>query len=333
MKTSLANIVIFCNMSGMVQEPTWIPNWLERGEWARRNRTKHLLFPEAEPNGRQCRCLCRCWKLYPNLHKWQAHGDTVPEYTIDGNVLRAKGQLLFKIRKVSSTLAEASLPDVEPPQPSKESPKTKTSNYYLFNQLYKLLTFADLTCVCENCFDDYHNLLIDFRYMFQAKKKAGLQQLAPTVSAWFEVNKAFDIFGRGLEDRAAHPKGLRDRYYFVKPHERAYDFGGNTIGALFAPLVHISAALGQPNRYLTDRIQTILGLGMRFATCGNRSLGWVDALARPGDWIGVLQGCSIPVVLRPREAGGWNLVGDAIVCGLMNFQYRDFSTDSYLDIH
>ena len=333
MKTSLANIVIFCNMSGTVQEPTWIPNWLVRGEWARRNRTKHLLFPVAEGNGPRCRCRCRCWKLHPNLHKWEAHGGTDPEYTIDGNVLRAKGQLIFKIREVSSTLAEASLPDFEPPQPSKESPKTKTSNYHLFNQLYKLLTFADSTCMCKYCSDDYHNLLINFRYMFQAKKKAELQQLAPTVSAWFEVNKAFDIFGRGLEDRAAHTKGLRDRYYFVKPHMRAYEPGGNMIGLLFAPQAHIWAACGQPNRYLLHRLQTILGLGMRFATCGHGSLGWVDALARPGDWIGILQGCSVPVVLRPREAGGWNLVGDAIVCSLMNGWYRDLSTCSYLDIH
>jgi hypothetical protein len=38
--------------------------------------------------------------------------------------------------------------------------------------------------------------------------------------------------------------------------------------------------------------------------------GWVPGNSVPGDKIAILPGCTVPVVLRPRPAGGFWIVGD-----------------------
>lgn len=81
-------------------------------------------------------------------------------------------------------------------------------------------------------------------------------------------------------------------------------------------------------------MQSILEMGMRLATY-SLGLGWVDSSTRPGDQICMLQGCCVPVVIRAREAGGWNLVGDAIIFDGMKgmFMHPKFGEFEYLDIH
>jgi hypothetical protein len=61
-----------------------------------------------------------------------------------------------------------------------------------------------------------------------------------------------------------------------------------------------------------ERITTVLKLGIGLAVL-DYGLGWVSPSSRAGDQTCLLQGCVVPAVLRARETGGWNLVGEAIL--------------------
>ncbi len=43
----------------------------------------------------------------------------------------------------------------------------------------------------------------------------------------------------------------------------------------------------------------------------------VDHKAQKGDIIVILYGCSVPLILRPRNEGGFMLIGGAYVYGIM----------------
>ncbi|QDS72150.1 hypothetical protein FKW77_004359 [Venturia effusa] len=58
-------------------------------------------------------------------------------------------------------------------------------------------------------------------------------------------------------------------------------------------------------------------LDMRFMLAQGKYKGWVDSDARVGDKVALLLGCTVPVILRPRVGGGYRLVGDSVIKGLM----------------
>jgi hypothetical protein len=57
---------------------------------------------------------------------------------------------------------------------------------------------------------------------------------------------------------------------------------------------------------------------MRLSVTQKGYLGWTVERASAGDSIAILLGCSVPVVLRPGPEGGWYVVGDAIIYGIMD---------------
>jgi hypothetical protein len=67
----------------------------------------------------------------------------------------------------------------------------------------------------------------------------------------------------------------------------------------------------------------------RFITKDTKKLGLAPAEAKVGDWICMLWGCSVPVVLRQlttrngKESGYFKLIGDCYVHGIMNGEMLD----------
>ena len=64
-------------------------------------------------------------------------------------------------------------------------------------------------------------------------------------------------------------------------------------------------------------------------TQDTKKLGLAPAEAKVGDWICMLWGCSVPVVLRQlttrngKESGYFKLIGDCYVHGIMNGEMLD----------
>jgi hypothetical protein len=139
----------------------------------------------------------------------------------------------------------------------------------------------------------------------------------PELYAWFERNQDLPLWGHTLgywiqcQPRGKMEEMLRDgpKAMISGPQEDAY-----------------------PPYEVADCLQKSLDWGMRFVVTQDGHIGWADPRARAGDQIAVLVGCSIPVILRPREEGGWRIVGGCFIHGYMENKFFDTELQAWEDI-
>lgn len=80
-------------------------------------------------------------------------------------------------------------------------------------------------------------------------------------------------------------------------------------------------------------IYSFLEDDMRFLTTCKGYIGWAHPRAEKGDKIYLLQGCSVPAILRKKPDGGYVIVGDAYVQGIMNGEaIKDFRDSDWTSI-
>jgi hypothetical protein len=70
----------------------------------------------------------------------------------------------------------------------------------------------------------------------------------------------------------------------------------------------------------------------RFYRSEQGRFGWVPDQTRPGDTLCILNGLSVPLVLRPTESGYFEVVGDGYVQGMMDGGAMDMDLEEE-DIH
>jgi len=120
--------------------------------------------------------------------------------------------------------------------------------------------------------------------------------------AWIDEHRSFVLHGRTIQDwcrwKTWTPKGMGYRNTSVA---RRQDI-------LFANVRH----------YIVPDLTRVIGTGMRWVVTTNGFFGWVPGNARVGDVLYVFKGCNVPVLLRPREQGGFVLVGDAYISSMMD---------------
>ena len=68
--------------------------------------------------------------------------------------------------------------------------------------------------------------------------------------------------------------------------------------------------------------------GVAFMSTRSGYVGWAYNGAEPGDSIYLLAGCSVPVILRPRAAGGYTILGYAHVQGVMDGEIMKLRSES-----
>lgn len=118
---------------------------------------------------------------------------------------------------------------------------------------------------------------------------------------WFPINKNLSIRGQTLEAycRALHrPVTLPTREDFRDPQNSLKWFYGR----------------------FEDTVNT---MARRLAVTENGYLGMAACRAMKGDLVCVLFGCSIPVLLREREEGRYEFVGECYLDGFMNGEALD----------
>jgi hypothetical protein len=124
--------------------------------------------------------------------------------------------------------------------------------------------------------------------------------------AWIDDHRDFRFQGRSLQEWCRWQSwhgSLRTRN---KAAKRRQD-------ELFAYVRH----------FVLPDLARVVGLGMRLMLTTEGRLGWAPCNAQLGDLLYILRGCDVPVVLRRREQGGYVLVGDAFIYGVMKGQAVD----------
>lgn len=319
---------MFGNSSENLQEPTWVPEWHARSLRLKHYRRLRLL-------GRFV--LSETWNGIdqPSHYFWRFRTLPKPEVTIQGRTLKARGLRLGTISSVSSTLEEAvSQGSTYVRMPETMSAMRETgsvSNSSLFSALYYLFTSRRALGLNPVDVDwSSYSEVVDFRHIFSDHKYEPLRRAAPDVSAWLEINRSLNIHGRTLENRIMRPQGMSDHLEYFGVGFELYGHLNkpdvcNAIPTIISYALCFSprAAVGVFKHYWTrtrhgineqilQRMHRRLSMGMRLSAYGD-SLAWVDASARPGDQLAYLHGCNIPVVLRARNQGGWNVVGAAMI--------------------
>jgi hypothetical protein len=288
-----------CGVGSNAGLPTWVPNWLDLDSTLSYKALEYLLRSKA-----------RGMNVKPSdgfLNS--AGGNLPPVFSINSATLLAKGFIFDNIRMLSPTLKEVSNNRLTKIDPS-ESASVGWGNPY--GTEYELLDAIARTWTMYAKRDIRHrrdvvlNLVFDF--WTRDPKFAGFTD---HLKAWLLGMKPFAVGDFTIQE-------LANRLLPPPPVELA-----NT--TLPEDTVEDSRQsrqqLAQQNAdYLYELLQAVeeaLSDGMRFMTTSDGYVGWAHARARIDDKICILQGCSVPAILRSRAEGGYFLVGNGYVEDIM----------------
>jgi Heterokaryon incompatibility protein (HET) len=135
-------------------------------------------------------------------------------------------------------------------------------------------------------------------YIWRSSKEVGFDRDA---QAWIDRHRGFTIHGHTLRDWATWKAKTRNG---VATRMRA-------VSARRCGLLAYEQHSLLP--YLSRQIQ----YGVRLMITSTGHIGWARERGQVGDRLYLLKGCSVPVLLRPRQQGGFLVVGDAWVYGFM----------------
>jgi hypothetical protein len=150
---------------------------------------------------------------------------------------------------------------------------------------------------------DRYSLLIYLAKSEHAESTMWIQKYSDQRAiVWLFYSSVFHVSGKTLLDlargRLGHDTGpdesILDRYW---PIDVENNWLEGDAEAILAP---------------------VLDDNMRFMTTKKGYVGWSHIRGKRRDKICILEGCSVPVILRARENGGYTLVGDAYVSGIMD---------------
>jgi hypothetical protein len=169
--------------------------------------------------------------------------------------------------------------------------------------------------------------LLDYLVQFEPAEGSMWTQegLDERAIAWLLYSQAFQVSGKSLLDLAHERCGYDIRTRPERPagyddyDESAFPLGHARKEALRDDLIN-----GEAEATLAP----VFNDNMRFMTTKRGYVGWSHIRGRRWDKICILEGCSVPVILRAREDGGYNLVGDAYVDGIMQGEALNGSSTS-----
>lgn len=146
-----------------------------------------------------------------------------------------------------------------------------------------------------------------------------------TVKKWRDLNRNFWIRGKTLERRCtgsnaqwlkpSDPKPIVVQPYqspYMKEHSRVPPIATATMPPRTRPLIDIAGALNALTEIIKD--------DMRLMTTAENQIGWAHPDARVGDKVFLLNGCTMPVILRhpKHNVDDFEVVGHAIVDKVMD---------------
>ncbi|KAI1431465.1 heterokaryon incompatibility protein-domain-containing protein [Xylaria sp. CBS 124048] len=263
---------------------TWYPNWFDPKYW-HAYRLAHLGV------GRLSLLAST------NYGPYRASGHHIPSFRVDGMSMVAKGFLLGSIVDCSPTLDEAKssgLPRAEILQSRAWKRNSKTERMYFMPEPVEIMRtlcwlLVDVTRPKARGHRRVGTHLYTLLYRLLNRKEDIIEQ-APSLVQWLNCCEA--------QCFKVHEKRLAS-YFSMKTN---------------SPL---SAVDREELEEDCSLIQKNLRANMRLGYTSEGHMGWFHDNTRVGDQVAILLGSSMPCVLRERPAGGYTVVGQCIVDGVM----------------
>ncbi|KAF4812901.1 Heterokaryon incompatibility protein 6, OR allele [Colletotrichum siamense] len=260
---------------------TWVPQWNDPATWHKKRINNYL-------TGRSNFVAERTVREHGSstiVHKWRATRDSTAHWstTLGGTQLQVRCKRLGRVEHCSATDAEASTAEVG---------DLSDVNRYGPRKVERLISLCWLL----------YDLIPNNDYPKPKNIKIGHVHCLLTGSVRESIQKEVPEFHKWL---------------FCK---RNLDFKIDGV-----PLANWLCAASDKTRVNTVkkvmRCYSSVQMEMRLFTTDNNHLGWATSSCQSGDELFLIQGCSVPIVLRKKEKGElYQLIGDSIVHGLMDGQ-------------
>ncbi|KAK8851075.1 heterokaryon incompatibility protein-domain-containing protein [Apiospora arundinis] len=285
--------------------PSWVPRW-------------HAL------DGRDLkRQIASMFGTDPSRHgesRIKAAGDSKPLITQAGGVLTCAALHIGDIHSQTRTVSEQQSGSVQV-----QTIHDRDSSPYAKAELDTIVAaFLDATGVIANHtqpFDEFTALRNDSSPTARYSLATGLENrpdclaefariwrsnyhtgLSPEVQKWVDDHKQLVILGKTLQQWA---KCMTLDLRFILSRMRQ-------------AMKRQSRRQCHSQKHLLPRLFYFVEHGMRLITTTTGYIGWAHERAKLNDSIFILRGSTVPVILRARQGGGFVLVGDAHVCGMMS---------------
>jgi hypothetical protein len=256
----------------------WLIDWFDSNTWS---------------DSRALSYLSGMTKFYthPGLYsKWAASGSSHPSVTVQGRHLVVKSIVMDMIRACSATFEERRMKSELPP-----GLKRRRKKHRIYNALFWCFRLYQSDRVRRANSDSFeaNDFYSGIRFALAEAISDDDQNETTAILQWLNcpMNSSFTICGRDL------------RKWFGPRPRRWFEW---------------STLEKQSNaRLAVPTAAKALKMGMRLGETVNGSVGWFTKYAKPGDAVAILQGSSVPVILRPLQDGEYMVVGDSIICGMM----------------
>lgn len=291
------------NQAGL---PTWVANWFDLDKASAQRSIEYLL--RSKPKGMNVSAADGF------LHSAGAEG---PAFSTDGTRLLAKGFIFDSIKNLSHTAEEATFVAVQENELHlSPMPNPHGSDYELAEAISRSWTRHTKSDLLQR--RDVLALTLIFDFWMKHPK---LEMFDGPVKSWLLSMNSFVLGDTTLRELATRalptPQELStDAYTSSSFHPNTgFSWGPFRVSRTQASDI-VDRRVGNLD-LLLQAVEDTLKDGMRFMVTADGFVGWAHPRAEKHDKICILRGCSVPVIIRAREGGGYYVVGDAYVEGIM----------------
>jgi hypothetical protein len=139
----------------------------------------------------------------------------------------------------------------------------------------------------------------------------------PKTQGWIDEHRSFIIHGRTIENWA---RWMTWTCRAIMIREKAAKERQNSLRR-------------DVKHFILPDLAYMIESGVRLMLTDRGHIGWAHPRWRTGDALYLLKGCSVPVILRPRAEGGFLVVGDAYIQGLMNGEAVKDAVESWVEVY
>ncbi|KAL6413247.1 hypothetical protein AUP68_02753 [Ilyonectria robusta] len=272
---------------------SWLVDWFDSETWLDPRVVSYLdgTMEFRSRNGTLC-------------SKWDATPSSLPVAIVQGQHLVVQGSILDTVGNCSATFEERR-------SKSKQLPDYggRRNIRLVKEKSHRSIEFALFNCFCILPDDETRDLsqpgflmgmqFVSDTIISKRKVRTDLGKRASDILEWLDcpMNSSFKIRGHSLRSWfSPRPVSQWDYSRFISI--RSDKTTAIRFRAIFAA---------------TDALR----MGMRLGETTKGNVGWFSKHSRPRDYIAILSGSSVPVVLRPRTDGTYTVVGDSIIPSMM----------------